>query len=95
MSDAESAVLSIEALSLALPAGADRALAVEAVSLALHQQQIICVVGKSGSGKSICAYAIMGLLPQHVTIEGGHVRGRTSPLPAPRAAREVRGGASP
>jgi len=45
------AILSIEQLTLALPADADRAFAVEAISLALHPRQILCVVGESGSAR--------------------------------------------
>src|SRR4030088_1787676 len=66
MSETGEAILSIEALTLALPAGADRALAVENVSLQLHPRRILCVVGESGSGKSVCAYAAMGLLPRDI-----------------------------
>jgi peptide/nickel transport system ATP-binding protein len=67
-------ILSIEGLTLALPAGADRKLAVENVSLALHREQILCVVGESGSGKSVCAYAAMGLLPPNIRAVGGAIR---------------------
>ena len=56
-------VLHIEDLTVALPPGADRAHAVEGVSLALHPGEILCVVGESGSGKSVTASAVMGLLP--------------------------------
>jgi peptide/nickel transport system ATP-binding protein len=68
------AILSIEELTLALPAGADRALAVENVSLALYPRQILCVVGESGSGKSVCAYAAMGLLPDTIRPLSGAIR---------------------
>jgi peptide/nickel transport system ATP-binding protein len=87
------AVLSIEELTLALPAGADRAFAVEKVSLALHPRQILCVVGESGSGKSVCAYAAMGLLPDSIRAVGGAIRfdGRDL-LKLPAAEwRELRG----
>jgi peptide/nickel transport system ATP-binding protein len=86
-------ILSIEALTLALPAGADRALAVENVSLALYPRQILCVVGESGSGKSVCAYAVMGLLPREIRAVGGAIRfdGRDlTKLPAAEW-RELRG----
>ena len=56
-------VLEIKGLSIKLPAGADRALAVETVDLQLHAGQTLCVVGESGSGKSMIANAVMGLLP--------------------------------
>src|ERR1700761_1754611 len=71
-------ILSIENLTLALPAGADRALAVDNISLALHPRQILCVVGESGSGKSVCASAVMGLLPRAIRPVAGaiHFEGR-------------------
>jgi peptide/nickel transport system ATP-binding protein len=68
------AILSIEQLTLALPAGADRVLAVEDVSLALQPRQILCVVGESGSGKSVCAAAVMGLLPNEIRPIAGAIR---------------------
>jgi peptide/nickel transport system ATP-binding protein len=71
---AADAILSIEQLTLALPADADRAFAVEAVSLALHPRQILCVVGESGSGKTVCASAVMGLLPNDIRPVAGAIR---------------------
>ncbi len=74
MSDAAApVVLSIEELSLALPAGGDRPLAAEQVSLKLRRGEILCVVGESGSGKSLCAYALMGLLPPAIRAVGGRI----------------------
>ncbi|SEG81470.1 peptide/nickel transport system ATP-binding protein [Bosea lathyri] len=87
------AILSIEALTLALPAGADRPFAVEQVSLALYPRQILCIVGESGSGKSMCASAVMGLLPKAIAVAGGaiHFEGRDL-LTLPAADwRELRG----
>ena len=57
-------LVSIRDLNIALPAGADRPLAVEDVSLVIERNQIACIVGESGSGKSLTAHAIMGLLPR-------------------------------
>ena len=59
-------VLAIERLTLALPPGADRAHAVENLSLAIGAGETLCVVGESGSGKSLTAHAVMGLLPRGV-----------------------------
>ena len=56
-------VLDIQGLSIKLPSGADRALAVDTVDLQLLAGQTLCVVGESGSGKSMIANAVMGLLP--------------------------------
>ena len=71
---ATEAILSIEQLTLALPADADRAFAVEEVSLALHPRQILCVVGESGSGKTVCASAVMGLLPNEIRPVAGAIQ---------------------
>jgi peptide/nickel transport system ATP-binding protein len=67
-------VLEIKGLDIRLPAGADRALAVNGASLALMPGQTLCVVGESGSGKSMIANAIMGLLPRpHVEPVAGSI----------------------
>ena len=67
-------VLDIQELSIRLPAGGDRALAVQAASLALEAGQTLCVVGESGSGKSMIANAVMGLLPRpHVEPVAGRI----------------------
>jgi peptide/nickel transport system ATP-binding protein len=71
----ETPLLEIENLSISLPSGADRPLAVEDVSFTLSRNEILCVVGESGSGKSMSANAIMGLLPRpHVQPVGGAIR---------------------
>ncbi|UUZ65238.1 ABC transporter ATP-binding protein [Polaromonas sp. P1-6] len=57
-------VLDIVDLSICLPKGADRALAVEGATLSVLPGQTLCVVGESGSGKSMIANAVMGLLPR-------------------------------
>ncbi len=80
--DSPSPLLSIRNLSIALPRGADRPLALNSVSFDLHAGEILCVVGESGSGKSLTAAALLGLLPQGVNVCGGqalwHADGATS-----------------
>ncbi len=66
--------LSIENLTLSLPALADRAHAVEGVTLTIAAGETLCVVGESGSGKSMIAHAVMGLLPKAVKPAGGAIR---------------------
>ncbi|WP_088159079.1 ABC transporter ATP-binding protein [Achromobacter xylosoxidans] len=57
-------LLDIRGLSIRLPAGADRALAVREACLSVAAGETLCIVGESGSGKSMIANAVMGLLPQ-------------------------------
>ena len=67
------AVVAVSNLKLALPSGGDRPYAVDDVSFDLTVGEILCVVGESGSGKSMCAHALMGLLPDAVSIEAGAI----------------------
>ncbi|RZN12480.1 microcin ABC transporter ATP-binding protein [Bradyrhizobium genosp. SA-3] len=66
--------VSIKNLRIALPKGAERPFAVDGVSLDLRPGKIVCVVGESGSGKSMCAHALMGLLPDTVSIGSGEIQ---------------------
>ena len=71
----EEQLLQVKELSISLPPGADRPLAVEKISFELARNEILCVVGESGSGKSMSANAIMGLLPRpHVQPVAGAIR---------------------
>jgi peptide/nickel transport system ATP-binding protein len=67
------AVLSIQNLLIALPSGADRAHAVENVSFDVNAGEIVCLLGESGSGKSIIAFSVMGLLPDNVRVSEGKI----------------------
>jgi peptide/nickel transport system ATP-binding protein len=66
-------LLSIQDLTVSLPSDADRACAVEAISLEVGRNQTVCIVGESGSGKSVTAHAVMGLLPRGVRATGGQI----------------------
>src|SRR5690625_2875740 len=39
-------------------------------SLKVHQGEIVAVVGASGSGKSLLADAILGILPENANVKG-------------------------
>jgi peptide/nickel transport system ATP-binding protein len=71
---ASSPVLSVENLSIGLPALADRRYAVRDLSLSIAPGETLCVVGESGSGKSMTAMAAMGLLPNGVQVLGGSIK---------------------
>ena len=66
--------LSVYDLSISLPSGADRPFAVRNLSLEIEPGKILCVAGESGSGKSMCANAIIGLLPPQVEVAGGTIQ---------------------
>lgn len=66
-------LLDIRNLFVPLPEGADRPYAVEDLSLTLARGEILCIVGETGSGKSLTAMATMGLLPSNLPRARGQV----------------------
>ena len=70
----DATVLTIRNLTVALPKEMERAHAVEDVSFDLGRGEILCIIGESGSGKSVTASAIMGLLPKTMSVVGGSIR---------------------
>jgi peptide/nickel transport system ATP-binding protein len=93
MSEAGAPILSIEGLSVRLPAGADRTHALTDVSLSVAADEILCIVGESGSGKSMMANAVMRLLPNEVGFDGGCMmfEGRDLCAANEAAMRKLRG----
>src|SRR6516165_8185875 len=88
-------VLAIENLTAALPSWADRANAVDGVSLEILRKEILCVVGESGSGKSVMAKSVLRLLPEpNVRVTAGRIMYAGKDLLALPAeeVRAVRGG---
>src|SRR5258707_4251188 len=93
MSAPSDAILTLEGLGVRLPSGADRPYALSDVSLSIAANEILCVVGESGPGKSIMANAIMRLLPSQVSISAGRVmfEGRDLATATTTEMRSVRG----
>jgi ABC-type glutathione transport system ATPase component len=73
MSEAKKPILEVRNLTVALPAGADRAHAVEKVSFTVNPGEIVCLVGESGSGKSVIAFTVMGLLAKALKPTAGEI----------------------
>ncbi len=66
-------VLEVRGLSIELPKGGDRRLAVTSASFTVNRGEIVCLVGESGSGKSVIAQSVMGLLPKQLPVAGGTI----------------------
>jgi peptide/nickel transport system ATP-binding protein len=86
-------LLSIRDLRAALPATRDRSFAVKDISLDLHAGEMLCIIGESGSGKSVTANALMGLLPRQVKLESGEItfQGRDLLKCSEEQLRDIRG----
>jgi peptide/nickel transport system ATP-binding protein len=67
--------------------------AVNGVSFAVRPGEVLCILGESGSGKSVTLRALMRLLPRQARIEGDVQIGGEDVLAMPsRQLRELRGG---
>ena len=60
-------VLTVDSLSITTATGIQL---VDELSYELRQGQTLAIVGESGSGKSIASLALLGLLPENLTIKG-------------------------
>ncbi len=89
------ALLEIEDLSVAFPVRGGVLQAVERLSLAVDEGEILGVVGESGSGKSVAMLAAMGLLPPSARIRAGRLAFQGTDLQqlSPRDRRKISGGA--
>jgi peptide/nickel transport system ATP-binding protein len=85
--------LSVRDLTVKLPEGMERTHAVENISFDLKRGQILCIIGESGSGKSVTANAIMGLLPRIIRVSSGsiHLDGSNIIGMSPDQLRSLRG----
>ena len=67
--------------------------AVNGVTFALMPGEVLCIIGESGSGKSVTMRALMRLLPEKRTLIGGAMRVGAHDITAldERALRDIRG----
>ncbi|HWJ73096.1 MAG TPA: ABC transporter ATP-binding protein [Kaistia sp.] len=85
-------LLSIEGLTISLPtAEGQRAEAVRGVDLAIGRGEIVGLAGESGSGKTLTALSVLGLLPGGARPGGRILFEERDLLASGRTARSVRG----
>lgn len=67
-------VLSVRDLKIAVATPNGQKIVVDGLSFDLHEGETICIAGESGSGKSMTALSIMGLLPEPMArVAGGSI----------------------
>ena len=66
-------LLAVEDLSISLPIGGRMVPIVEGIDLSLDRGEVLGIAGESGSGKTLSAMAVMGLLPKEAEV-GGSIR---------------------
>jgi oligopeptide/dipeptide ABC transporter ATP-binding protein len=65
--------LDVHDLSIAFPTRRGHARVVDHVSLSIGAGEIVGVIGESGSGKTLAALAVLGMLPRGALIESGRI----------------------
>jgi peptide/nickel transport system ATP-binding protein len=67
--------------------------AVNGIDFAVHDGEVLCILGESGSGKTVSLRALLRLLPRHARIDGSvRVAGEEVLSMPARALRDLRGG---
>jgi oligopeptide transport system ATP-binding protein len=86
------ALLQVDGLSVALPTRAGYAKAVDDLSFTVDSGEIMGIAGESGSGKTMTAMSLFGLLPQGARVTGSIRLNGTELLGLPaRRLRAIRG----
>jgi ABC-type glutathione transport system ATPase component len=67
-------VLEVEDLVIEFPLGSSTVRVLDRISLSVHREEILGVVGETGSGKSLTLLSIMGLLPPPGRLTQGSIR---------------------
>jgi peptide/nickel transport system ATP-binding protein len=79
-------LLSVEDLSVDIATAAGPLRAVQRVSFGVDRGETLCIVGESGCGKSMTAFALMDLLPKRATLSAGRYSFKGNDMLAPGKA---------
>src|SRR5204863_10223247 len=90
---AAKALLAVKGVRVEFPTRQGTLVAVDGVSLAIEQGEVLGVVGESGAGKSLTGAAVIGLIDPPGRIGAGEVwlNGRRIDNLPPEALRRIRG----
>ncbi len=93
MSERAGPVMRLQDLTVAFVGAGKPVHAVNGVSVELAAGEILCIIGESGSGKSVTLRALMRLLPERRARLGGRVEvdGRDVLALSPKQLRDMRG----
>ena len=88
-----SELLTIEDLNVSYESRGERSQVVRGATFAVQKGEVVALVGESGSGKSTTAHAIVRLLAENGSIDGGTITLGDTDLTAlgERALRGIRG----
>ncbi|MFX0572972.1 dipeptide ABC transporter ATP-binding protein [Nocardia nepalensis] len=93
VSEAQSALLTIEGLHVRYRSDSGAVTALAGVGLTVARGEVVALVGESGSGKSTLAQSVIGLLGPNAEITGGTITfdGEQVDTGSERALRRIRG----
>jgi len=86
-------LLEVKNLNVSFKIDAGRVLAVNGVSFSLEPGKVLGIVGESGSGKSVTAYSIMGILDKNGRVDSGKINYKGTDLLrlSEKERRDIRG----
>ena len=87
-----SALLEVEGLRVRLPVGCGHVTVVDGIDYRVEQGEVFGIAGESGSGKTMSALALLGLLPPGGMVggRGSLRRARPAPVAPEGAATDLR-----